>query len=767
MIRAQTCMLALFFCSVASHGSLAEESGWRSDQCLMPPPDAVTESLIQNFVETHENEEEEHLRIVLQYNIIRRADGSGGWNQLELIDEHIKHINWGFRDSPFVFVRLPGVRYIDDDSLYNLDTVFEAQEMYGAWHTPGVANIFMHNGLLFNSIAARAYTSPTIGQRGHTYGDTRIGLPANVAFSPHEIGHLFFLYHPYETAANGIECAARINCTTTGDLVCDTPASPSVFAGNTLRTGEYRGTAQGPCVGDQPYEPLTNNWMEAGWQYGDPGALIRDNFTPGQVERMVAYVRFRGPDLIGDARPEVLVDCDKDGQDDIDEILAGAEIDINEDKVPDRCQNFLETGDLLVSGMNGLDTNTPRFFDAQNGDYRGSLRTGASWAHQLRQGPDGLIYMPSLSVIQQLDPRTGYLVRNLVDGGPDGSGTFVDILFDDAGDLLILDNTRADIRRYSRETGAFMGRFSSLPLSSPKYMEYGPDGNIYITGNGVGDNRVVRVDAATGEFMGDFVSQGSGGLVAGHGLVFHSDGFLYVSDGISNTVLRFDAESGEFDREFVRRSDNGGLSNPHSLRFGPDGRLYVASRGSNQVKRYNGTTGAFIGNFVKSGRGGPRGTGTTDNPAGLLFAMPLPEPGQDINFGMSGAWANPETPGQGMFLDVIPDDQRLFMGWFTYETDDESPPGESENDHRWMVAIGPYAGDTATLELLAVDGGTFTGPEPVIETPVGTATLTTHSCTSATFSYQLDAGLSGSFSLNRLLPDALCESISIGNGSTR
>ena len=76
-----------------------------------------------------------------------------------------------------------------------------------------------------------------------------------------------------------------------------------------------------------------------------------------------------------------------------------------------------------------------------------------------------------------------------------------------------------------------------------------------------------------------------------------------------------------------------------------------------------------------------------------------------------------------------------------------------------MVAIGPYEGDTATLELLSVEGGTFNGPDPVAESPVGTASIRAVSCTEIHFSYQLDTGLSGNMTLNRLLPDTLCEEL--------
>lgn len=752
--------VCLLFASLLSAAETQDDPS--NDSCLMAIPDSATEARIAAATKAHDGVPGEHYRIVLQYNVLRRSDGSGGFTNLALINEHIRDLNWGFRDTPFVFVRIPGVRYIDDDGFYSLGSVNEAHLMYSTYFTSGVANIFMHPGTLFNNPNARSYTSPgPAPARGHTYGDTRIGLPGNIAYSPHELGHFFFLLHPYESGFAGTECVARDRCEDTGDLVCDTPASPVIFHQNTLRTGEYFGTAIGPCSGDPPYAPLTDLWMEAGWQYGDPGALIRNRFTDGQVDRMIGTLMSISPDLIGEDRPDVLVDCDQDGLDDIEAIFEGIRPDINEDKVPDSCQAFLRDGDLLVSGMTNIDTNTPRYFDPQSGAFRGALRTGAWYGHQMRTGPDGLIYMTSLSVIQQLDPRTGRLVKNLVDGSPEGAGTFTDVLFDANGDLLVLDISNQDIKRYSRGNGSFLGKFADSPLSSPKYMEYGPDGQIYLVGNAPGDNRVARINAQTGEYMDDFVTAGSGGLTAGQGLVFHSDGYLYVADTANANVLRFDAESGAFDREFVSSADNGGLNNPHSLRFGPDGNLYVASRGSNDVKRYDGSSGAYIDNFIPAGSGGPQGTGSIDQPAGLLFASVQSEPaGPAINPGMNGAWTNLDTLGQGMFFDVVAPQKAFFLGWFTYETDIGIVPDPNEDKHRWLVAIGPYSGDTATLELLAVDGGSFNGPDPVVETPVGTATLKFSSCTRAVFNYAFDNGLSGSITLNRLLPDALCAELS-------
>ena len=49
----------------------------------------------------------------------------------------------------------------------------------------------------------------------------------------HEVGHYFGLYHTFETST-GVELADGSNCTTTGDLVCDTPGDPYVDTTTTM-----------------------------------------------------------------------------------------------------------------------------------------------------------------------------------------------------------------------------------------------------------------------------------------------------------------------------------------------------------------------------------------------------------------------------------------------------------------------------------------------------------------------------------------------------
>jgi hypothetical protein len=83
------------------------------------------------------------------------------------------------------------------------------------------------------------------------------GLPSNPSTVPHEIGHYFDLYHTHETAF-GIEFVNATNCTTAGDLLCDTPADPNL-SGKVDVNCLYTGGEVDPN-GD-PYAPDPHNLL--------------------------------------------------------------------------------------------------------------------------------------------------------------------------------------------------------------------------------------------------------------------------------------------------------------------------------------------------------------------------------------------------------------------------------------------------------------------------------------------------------------------------
>lgn len=137
-----------------------------------------------------------------------------------------------------------------------------------------------------------------------------------------------------------------------------------------------------------------------------------------------------------------------------------------------------------------------------------------------------------------------------------------------------------------------------------------------------------------------------------------------------------------------------------------------------------------------------------------------------INEGLNDSWFNPETGGQGFFITVFPDIQKIFLAWFTYEL--ERPDGSitamlGEPGHRWLTAFGDYSGDTAVLDIEITQGGVFDAPEPQPSQSLdGTITVTFTDCSSGVVEYDITSvGRTGSVPIQRLANDNIpfCESL--------
>ena len=134
-----------------------------------------------------------------------------------------------------------------------------------------------------------------------------------------------------------------------------------------------------------------------------------------------------------------------------------------------------------------------------------------------------------------------------------------------------------------------------------------------------------------------------------------------------------------------------------------------------------------------------------------------------INAGHAGAWFNPVTSGQGQLLDVEPDEQFMFISWFTF-TDAAS---DNPFEQRWLTAQGNYSGNTAVLDLFETLGGKFDDPQEATTTPVGKVTLTFSDCDMGQMTYSFDEEeLQGEFPLSRVIPGSgnVCERLS-GNST--
>lgn len=140
-----------------------------------------------------------------------------------------------------------------------------------------------------------------------------------------------------------------------------------------------------------------------------------------------------------------------------------------------------------------------------------------------------------------------------------------------------------------------------------------------------------------------------------------------------------------------------------------------------------------------------------------------------MNAGLNDAWFDPLTDGQGFFVTVFPDIGKVFLAWFTYDT--ELPPMDAQSNlgdagHRWLTAIGEIDGNTSVLSIDSTSGGLFDSGTPITHTPDGTFILTFDNCNSGLVEYDiLSIGLKGSVPIQRVAGDniALCEAL-LDNG---
>jgi hypothetical protein len=135
------------------------------------------------------------------------------------------------------------------------------------------------------------------------------------------------------------------------------------------------------------------------------------------------------------------------------------------------------------------------------------------------------------------------------------------------------------------------------------------------------------------------------------------------------------------------------------------------------------------------------------------------EVGFEINAGMSDAWFDSATNGQGFLISVLEDTGIVFMAWFTFDT--ERPPMSAtanlgEPGHRWLTASGPIDGDTADLTVYLSEGGIFDSPTPPVApaVPIGSITIVWHDCEHATLTYDIDSpGVNGVIEITRIVSD--------------
>ena len=141
----------------------------------------------------------------------------------------------------------------------------------------------------------------------------------------------------------------------------------------------------------------------------------------------------------------------------------------------------------------------------------------------------------------------------------------------------------------------------------------------------------------------------------------------------------------------------------------------------------------------------------------------FPPGSQQLNAGLSGSWFNPATRGQGILIDVMPEQQLVSLAWFTFDMPrpDVGPiPVIGGEGQRWLTALGPYqTGDNSVvLNIQNTTGGEFDSGDPAVDEDedYGTIVLQFSDCLNATMTYELlEGSVSNEVPITRIVYDHL------------
>lgn len=146
---------------------------------------------------------------------------------------------------------------------------------------------------------------------------------------------------------------------------------------------------------------------------------------------------------------------------------------------------------------------------------------------------------------------------------------------------------------------------------------------------------------------------------------------------------------------------------------------------------------------------------------GIWQYVLFPPGSPSFNSGLSAAWFNQDTVGQGVLAEFGAQTNLWFMAMFTFDaptiTSAAQPQSVGSTGQRWLTAYGSPGPGSSTLNLKFENssGGAFNSPEPPVNTDsnYGTGTVEVVSCENIVITYDLPGGLEGLMDLERALPD--------------
>ena len=191
----------------------------------------------------------------LQIHIIRNSNHFTSLN-LDSLEKDIKELEDYFDLIAIKFHQCKEYDYIDDDDYFDFHNSDETS-LISHHNRLGYINVYIANRVYINNIEYGGYSYRPTDSGARNFVIISNNCVRNMCLV-HEMGHFFNLYHTHDTI-NGYELADGSNCSSAGDLCCDTPADPELSYNNVNSNCQYIGNATDPN-GDR-YDPDPHNIM--------------------------------------------------------------------------------------------------------------------------------------------------------------------------------------------------------------------------------------------------------------------------------------------------------------------------------------------------------------------------------------------------------------------------------------------------------------------------------------------------------------------------
>jgi hypothetical protein len=221
----------------------------------------------KNYLKDHKSSQLD--LIPFQIHLVVKSDGTSGLS-VQQIRAEMDSVNSFYANANMFFYECQSPDIIYDDSLYDFEYNNEESILLSQHYTNNIINLYFANTTRINGTLVCGYSRFPPSQ---DYAVIETACATNGSTLAHEIGHYFGLFHTHGDISQG-ELVDGSNCAFDGDLICDTPADPTLGSANVNTSCMYTGTSVDANF--MLYTPDVSNIMSYSRKY------CRHKFSPEQ-----------------------------------------------------------------------------------------------------------------------------------------------------------------------------------------------------------------------------------------------------------------------------------------------------------------------------------------------------------------------------------------------------------------------------------------------------------------------------------------------------